>query len=60
MLNMLKVHGGGGRETQGPGNRIGTLSAGSPGLVIAGTERCYQTTSFTGIAKATWTNEVKV
>lgn len=41
MLNMLKVHGAN-REAQGPGNRIGSLSAGSPGLVIAGTESCYQ------------------
>lgn len=29
---------------QGPGNRIGSLSAGSPGVVIAGTEN-YQTTA---------------
>lgn len=37
MLNMLKVHGGN-RVAQGPGNRTESLSAGSPGMVIAGTE----------------------
>lgn len=41
---MLKVHWGN-RVAEGPGNRIGSLKAGSPGLVIAGTESHYQATA---------------
>lgn len=41
---MLKVHGGN-RVAQGSGKRTESLSAGSPGLVIAGTGSCYQATA---------------
>jgi len=44
MLNMLKVHEGS-RVAQRTGNRIGSLNAGSPGSVIAGTESHYQATA---------------
>lgn len=44
MLNMLKVHGRN-RVAQRTGNRIGSLNAGSPGSVIAGTESHYHATA---------------